>query len=53
MSWTPITEDWRVRWEVAQRADAAVLGALRGDPDVEVRRAVRERGQAIAGAAHG
>jgi hypothetical protein len=35
--------DWRVRWEVAQRADSATLEAMHNDDEPEVRQAVRER----------
>ncbi|MCY1546778.1 hypothetical protein D9M68_827930 [compost metagenome] len=51
--------DWRVRWEVAQRADPAVLGPLREDDDPLVRQSVLDRDaqrqtlSLVPGALHG
>jgi hypothetical protein len=48
--------DWRERWEVAQRADAATLDSMRDDEEPEVRqtvRAQRAREVSTIGADHG
>jgi hypothetical protein len=48
--------DWRVRWEVAQRADASVLAGMRNDEESEIRQVVAERlvsEPVLKGVAHG
>jgi hypothetical protein len=51
--------DWRVRWEVAQRADPSLLDPLREDDDPLVRQSVLERQDTrqalslVPGAPHG
>jgi hypothetical protein len=35
--------DWRVRFEVAQRADRATLDSMRHDDEADIRQTVQER----------
>jgi hypothetical protein len=51
--------DWRVRFEVAQRADVVTLHSMRNDDEADIRQTVLQRLKALAqtgttlGAIHG
>jgi len=40
--------DWRVRFEVAQRADAATLHSMQHDDEADIRQTVQERLERLA-----